>query len=624
MKKFLSINNSKGIYVASDETVIDFINKADDSVGGSASGDGDPSLPTIDSSPDLGALAAAEKTKRKNPVKKVLKVLHLKPRSLGKMEEKGKSTSSAAGSMQSLTVPKAARSRSRTAELVRKFSGNKKSAIPVRPASSIDSSSVSDNEAKATASTSRPRPSLKLSEMSLVNIDYRQESVSPGDSEVNVDVQVGRSQYRSFRSGSVSKVTTIKKTFEERATDGGGSANAANLARSSDQLQITITGSKRCKSSGELLERNVSPSGAKIDQPRPLAAKKLNICRGVALSTVASPPAPTPTYRVSPDGVIKNDAADCSGSLRESAMSTPPPASAKPTIVVAKVASFDSDEVERFSHSMTSDERRNSLMSELIEAEAREPPEPEAKLRAPADSAELSKSEVQLPRVVVDSAQAEAAAPPAIQFEVGKEVRPIITSNPNLFESLASIINDPTATFESLQRDRLAAAATDTESFADASVISVDSLVGGCSGADTNAEQPSNRDHGKHRRRRIAYVAQEPPADAEAPARSAVKSIEDSYCSDQFHLDSTLTQLTFLSSSNTEIKELLMPAYGDLVWDDDGVKKRQPFEETNRFKSQIIFSLEHFSLRSYKKIESRETKSGGRDKRVVFPRLCAF
>lgn len=629
MKKFLSIKNSNGIYVArasfsSDETVIDFVNKENETCIG-ISDNGNSNNIESSCSPEVEPIPSTsnscEKKKNKNPVNKVLKVLHLKSKNTAKMDEKNKSSTAslATGSMQSLKVPKSPRSRSRTAEMVRKFSVNKKSSIPVKSESSVDSS-ISDNESKLlTISTAlKPKRSLTISDMNLVNIDYRQENISSED-DINVDVQVARSQYRSYRSDSVSKVTTIRKTFEERAAD---NEKKANLARSSEQLQIKITGSSRCKSANELPHRNVRPNELEIDQRRPQTTKKLNICRGVTLSTIALLPASktqaqlSPTYQISTNNVLKNESGGCKDSHRETVMSLKPIATEASTSTSFKVkplvvstGRFDTEEIEKMAHSMTSDERRNSLMLELIEAESHESDKCERENNQITQNKMFLDEErvktidklekQQLPIVIIDKPSSDEnkkcekdinsdkndSTKPTIQFEVGKKVRPIITSNLILYENLRSVENEPTATFNSitLQKDRLIAETTDTDSFVNTNLISVDSSVASCSGilpsplcnADTNTEQSdqqtNNRVRSKNYRRRIAYIAQEPSE--EIFSHSGLNSLDDSYCSDQFHLDSSLTQLTYLSSSNIEIKELLMPAYGDLVWDEDGVNK---------------------------------------------------
>lgn len=657
MKKFLSIKNSQGIYVArasfsTDETVIDFIDKESDSASCSQLNRSDEKseVETIKSLTD--SLTSIDKPKKnRNPVKKVLKILHLKSKSSEKMSDEKSAKDEASTSndaKDSLAVPKMVRSKGRTAALIKKFSSPKKSAIPTRSGSSgavLTSTTTQDAEV-----TTKSTPVLSMSEMNLVNIDYHEANSLSGD-DVKVDVKVGRSQYRNLRSGSIPKINTAAM------------ASRSTCSSSSDQLQITITGTKRCRSSGELLERNLKPSAVKATDERQrtltttsattttaTTTKKLSISRGVTVSTITVPPAPTspapslPTYRISNDEIIANASMACKDSTRQSAMSSESSSSAAARDIAAiasksstsekKLLTTDFDCESPTGEQLTPDERRNSLLSELIEAESREPttisklPErgrrfpgvaasEQIKFHSPTEkscedhgqSTSTSESKaltpVVVPPVVVvvrppstearddaqtspkmnvdeskrrDSVTSSTAQPP-IQFEVGQKVRPLRTSNPNIFACLASIDrNDDIDDFSTSSASAAVTVAND--SIVDTSLISAESFISNCSSLTPstqqsldNADKRDKTDCKKNHRRRIAYIPQEPTLENYSNASVVSYADNDHLCSDQYCLDSTLTQLTFLTSTNTEIKEKLMPAYGDLLCTDDGVIK---------------------------------------------------
>lgn len=253
MKKFLSIKNSQGIYVArasfsSDETVIDFVNNknSDDcnskpvSIGITpdqqvATSIKNYPITAIESAYDSisvpsESLIVASKSSKKKRLSKVLQLLHLKRKS--KMSDQSKddddrgdaytkkaiempSTSSSLPVLPAVT-PKLSRSKGRTAALVKKFSltpkksppkelkSTKKSSLPLRASSEAIPNAPQlafQNRIETTTSVSHH----SRSEMNLVNIDYRQES--SGDN-LDVGVNVGQTQYRTIRSSNQSGNTT--------------------------------------------------------------------------------------------------------------------------------------------------------------------------------------------------------------------------------------------------------------------------------------------------------------------------------------------------------------------------------------------------------------------------------
>lgn len=394
MKKFLSIKNTQGIYVArasfsSDETVIDFVNsKSSDNCNikpvsiiftpdqiPASSSSIKPSIaiePSYDSiSEPSQALVVAKSPSKKKLKAKVLKFLHLKKKS--KMGDnlnedptkKSDELPSTSNSYPMLPTPKLSRSKGRTAALVKKFSltprksppkelSVKKSAIPLRTATSVETISNApqlalQNRVETTASVSHH----SMSEMNLVNIDYRQESTSDN---LDVGVKVGQTQYRSYRnvgstginqSGSISAdsgtsnltrgwnassnlsiKSGVSLTNNGNNSGGGGGVNVASSNRiasgrkstSTEKLQITISGKKRTTNntvdSATDLQRNkqqqqqqLSDIEPKRIERKPLTMqqppKKFNINHDLTLmNTVGVPPAPTtqapsaiPTYR---------------------------------------------------------------------------------------------------------------------------------------------------------------------------------------------------------------------------------------------------------------------------------------------------------------------------------------
>lgn len=374
MKKFLSIKNSQGIYVArasfsSDETVIDFVNnKQSDncnikpvSIGFSPENFGQLRVATPTPKPKRNhsiaaiestyesisvpseSLSVAAKTKKKR-LTKVLQLLHLKKKS--KMsdhlndEKKAiemPSTSSSLPVLPSTPTPKLARSKGRTAALVKKFSltpkksppkelsSIKKSSIPLRASSEAISNAPSQlhNRVEATASVSHH----SRSEMNLVNIDYRQES--SGDN-LDVGVKVGQTQYRTIRSGNQSagsgesdnnNFTRAWNASSNLSIKSGPwppppSSSTVNVSgktvpntigrksSSTEKLQITISGKKRMSTAdsvSELTQQRKQPLHE--TEPRRIerkaltmqqSPKKFNINHDLTLmNTVGVPPAPT-------------------------------------------------------------------------------------------------------------------------------------------------------------------------------------------------------------------------------------------------------------------------------------------------------------------------------------------
>ncbi|XP_031629763.1 uncharacterized protein LOC116344985 isoform X1 [Contarinia nasturtii] len=380
MKKFLSIKNSQGIYVArasfsSDETVIDFVNsKSTDNcnikpisiavtpdqlrattasaVAASASSSELTAFESfVDdtiSVPSQSLIVAKSNSKKNKRLNKVLTLLHLKKKTTTiststKMsdilnDDATKKTSidempSTSSSFPQLPTPKAVRSKGRTAALVKKFSltpkksppkelSVKKSAIPLRTATSVETISNTPqlalrNRVETTTNVSHH----SVSEMNLVNIDYRQEST--GDN-LDIGVKVGQTQYRTIRSsiasgsidggggsgGGAARNLSIKSGISS-ANDGNSNNNnnsklgTGRKSTSSEKLQITISGKKRTNtidSAFELQQRKQQSLLSNTNEIEPSrierkamqqSPKKFNINHDLTLmNTVGVPPAP--------------------------------------------------------------------------------------------------------------------------------------------------------------------------------------------------------------------------------------------------------------------------------------------------------------------------------------------
>lgn len=678
MKKSLSIKNSQGIYVArasfsSDETIIDFAKNINTSSCSSAIADPVPSPTEQNFETQSLPTSPVKRTKRRNPVNKVLKILHLKRKSSSKMDD----DAIASGSSSS----KPPMSKGRTATLVKKVSivkntsdggsGARKSAIPLRSATSVETISHSVTASSPTT-LSTTTATLSVSEMNLVNIDYRQEEsrASHGDgggrrgSNLNIDLQVDRrTQFQNIRSkfdgsgGDSGRVTVIDRTH------GNSSRIPTGRTGKTNQLQITISGTKRSSNvkveEPQLMHRSESPRPTKLNS---------SSRGGIVFDTtsIGVPPAPTTQapsmpYRITRskiENVVPNSDERRTNSVMSAPAAAPEAANATPIesidpsakqslsklLTSATATSLDCDDLEYIAHPLTPDERRNSLFTELIEAENREPMTTptergrrypgtaasetikfQSQTKTNDDEAAKALTSVAIPTVRVDSPtvlkpegiddelathdsafeENEKQPAPAVQFEVGKEVRPIITSRNNLHRNISTTHdddNDPTAatTYNSTLLKQDCANATDSPNSFVCSTASLTlplpplpppSLPSPTQtqteahhqpnpiDSDTIVDESQNKDYAKqHHRRRIAYIAQ--AADTNISS-STSHSIEDGELvatrtntaeySDQFRFDSTLTQ--FSDSLITDY--YMMPAYGDLVWSDDGVKIHQ-------------------------------------------------
>lgn len=724
MKKSLSIKNSQGIYVArasfsSDETIIDFV-KNSNPHSCSSTDIADPIESNIETQSIQSLPNSPQKrlAKRRNPVHKVLKILHLKRKSTNKMDEQGGSDAVASSSSS-----KPSTSKGRTATLVKKVSiskknddGAMKSSIPLRSATSVETISHSLTASAPTAQ-STTTATLSVSEMNLVNIDYRQEGVQSSartgagvGNNFNIDLQIDRrTHFQNIRSKFDGDGSGGQSALGNRAY-GSNSARPGGRTGKTNQLQITISGTKR-SSTVKNDEPQVRHQRVESIESRRTTTQKSNSSRGgIAFNRIGVPPAPTtqaPTmpYRITGGGKIENVVSDSDGSRTKSVMSAPPIASEaskapiEPSIderakhlptkllTSATATSFDCDDLEQVAHPLTPDERRNSLLSELIEAENREPMTklPERGRRYPGmaasetikfqlqtkvnaepddESAVKALTTVAIPTVRIDSPPAinvpmepttdddviasadvtedteKPDVTPTIQFEVGKEVRPIITSHTNLRQNISTTYdNDPTAATAafgsmSLRQDyanaigephslvsnsskitlslspdptppppppSVARIRADTDTEAHHRPVAIDT--------DAIADESQTKNYAKqHHRRRIAYIAQ--ATENSNDSASTSHSIEDEELiatsttttttatantadfSDQFRFDSTLTQF-----SDTLITDyFMMPAYGDLVWSDDGVKSTILSTHTHTNQSTKFLSFPCLSL----------------------------
>lgn len=243
---------------------------------------------------------------KKKRLTKILRALHLK-KSVTKMADKRDSdtdlrktselplalttgdASKTAEQMPSTStqISRIAKStKGRTAALVKKFSltpkktntkdvvSGKKSAIPLRASTSVDtisnairlqsknSNAAAEAAAATTAAAGSSDTPFSLSEMNLVNIDYRQEGVSDG---LDVDVQIGQSHSRQNRIGNrfvgmvgasdtgpaTSPFNRSWNTSSNLSIRSGlaslNNARSASISGGSshEKLQITISGKKR-------------------------------------------------------------------------------------------------------------------------------------------------------------------------------------------------------------------------------------------------------------------------------------------------------------------------------------------------------------------------------------------
>lgn len=275
MKKFLSIKNSQGIYVArasfsSDETVIDFVNNKstdnncnsnpvsiitkfapDQLVAVTSATTSTSEQAIIESGYDTRSVRSESLFVTKSPsisskkkrFTKVLTLLHLKKKSRKMSEHSNEdaSTKKSPGDIPSTSVsfpmlptPKSVR-KGRTAALVKKYSltpkksppkelSLKKSSIPLRTSTSVETISNAPQMALQNRIETKANVSQhSMSEMNLVNIDYCQESSD------NVGGKVGQTQFRSIRSGVVSGSVSAES---------GASSNLSRAWNASSNLSI--------------------------------------------------------------------------------------------------------------------------------------------------------------------------------------------------------------------------------------------------------------------------------------------------------------------------------------------------------------------------------------------------
>lgn len=631
MKKYLSIENSQGIYVArasfsSNETTIDFANNNISKI----SEDSKLNLPAIEAAPivekpiDTTPIVAKSVTKKKR-FDKVLKVLHLRKKSTkremnNKADEEQPVNDVASASTQSLSPAKFGKNKSRTTALVKKFSiikkstNGKKSSIPIRTATSAETIS---HPSVLNRQQAIEVPISSTSTLSLVNIDYRQENGSGNDLNVKFD----HNQTIGFNNGGNENIDII-------GSDG---------RRSTDQLQITILGKKQNHT--ELIKRT-QPKLERMQQQQ-----KLNITHDfTTLNRTIVPPEPTTKalsipYQIS-SGKIKSAVQNTnrfnSNSTTKTIMQSPAidvddrtvggeNKSLRQFSVVA--TSFDCDEQEfPLPPQLTSEETKNSLLLEIIEAERRNSMsntpgtsnvgtaisnicnvsdaiasnEENAKasssvvddlqpdnqitgsLKMDIDSSTIElNTEPSTAQETTDLSDIKSSSPRQIlKFEVGKQVRPTIISNTNLLSNYSTSDKDPTTISMSFKQDYTTNSAGDTNHTNTDLYMrnnNTDTSIVCTSEVPTTSDTIAN-DHQlpKECRRKISYITETYAIKTIGSSLSSTncegEEEEDTQTedSDQFRLDST--QYSDLNTQTTFIADFLMPAYGDLVWNDDGVK----------------------------------------------------
>lgn len=307
MKKFLSIKNSQGIYVArasfsSNETVIDFANNnANSSIQNqepvSIVVTPDQPLANLSVVCEPNVCESTKETKgisqigtgyqsdsnlslvsktssKKKRFSKVLRVLRLKSKTkmAEHVEDSGKSNESPTSGSSTQSISKIGKGRAKTAALVKKFSlttkksspklqNEKKSSIPLRTSTSFETiankkkNSHSNLELVTSATvetiSTATTTTYSSSEMNLVNIDYRQEN-----DDLNIGQMHQRSKYSSNRSsgfdggdgnGNMSRSSNTNSYLSSTVDKN----KIGNVRGSIDKLQITISGKKR--NSAELL-----------------------------------------------------------------------------------------------------------------------------------------------------------------------------------------------------------------------------------------------------------------------------------------------------------------------------------------------------------------------------------
>lgn len=457
MKKFLSIKNTQGIYVArasfsSDETVIDFVNSkhSESSITNPVSIVVTPNqlaststLTTSNSASTCDSISVQTQLKSSGKKKfkaRLLKFLHIKRKA--KMaddatQERSDQQSAASGSYPMLPTPKMSRakvSKSRTAELVKKFTltpkkspppppqspqvlNRKKSLIPLRTATSVEAlsnapQSVQKNRVETRAAVNHH----SISEMNLVNIDYRQES-GGDNSEVGFGVDDQTRYYANWSGNKKKRHMGVRSdnNNDEGIESNNSSSNSKMVSgrksTSTEKLQITISGKKRITNTMDVATHiqprsnyQLSDIESKRIERKPLTMqqppRKLNINHDLTLmNTIGVPPAQTtqaplaiPTaYRTatttaSMKKVIQSRTAIKAQSTMQSQQSVDASASAvnverikyapKRADTLVTVTSFDvedPDDIIAASERKLSSagKKTTSLLTEIIEAERR-------------------------------------------------------------------------------------------------------------------------------------------------------------------------------------------------------------------------------------------------------------
>lgn len=446
MKKFLSIKNTQGIYVArasfsSDETVIDFVNSKysensitnpvsvvvtpDQLISTFTTSHNATTCDTISVQPQ--SLYAAKSSGKKKFKARLLKFLHIKKKAKMGDDATFKNSDelpSTSGSYPMLPTPKMSRAKGRTAALVKKFTltpkkspppqevNRKRSLIPLRTATSVEALSDAPqlalkNRIETTATVSHH----SMSEMNLVNIDYRQES--SGDN-LDAGVKVGQTRYQTNWSGNDKNSNMSIKSANSGNKNGIGSSSSSSnnkmvsgrKSTSTEKLQITISGKKRTTNNMDIatnIQQRSKPQLSDIE-PKKIErkaltmqqpSKKLNISHDLTLmNTIGVPPAPTtqaplaiPTaYRTatttaSMKKFVQSHTAIKAQSTMQSQQSVDTGASAvnveknknapKRADTLVTVTSFDVEEPDDIAKLSSEEKDTTSLLTEIIEAERR-------------------------------------------------------------------------------------------------------------------------------------------------------------------------------------------------------------------------------------------------------------
>lgn len=732
MKKFLSIKNTQGIYVArasfsSDETVIDFVNSehSDHSITNPVSivVTPDEFTPTLTTSKNATAYdSISVQTQSKSSGKKkfkarLLKFLHIKRKA--KMaddatQERSDEPLSASGSHPMLPTPKMSRakvSKSRTAELVKKFTLTpkkspppppppqvlirKKSLIPLRTATSVEAlSNAPQSVLKNRIETRTTVNHHSISEMNLVNIDYRQENANMDDG-FGVGDQIPR--YANWSGNETNRNMSIRSETDEGIESSNSKMVSGRKSTSTEKLQITISGKKRELKLSDIESKKIERKPSTMQQP----LKKLNINHDLTLmNTIGVPPAQTTqapfaiptTYRTAPTTasmkkIIQSRTAIKAQSTMQLEQSVDASASAvnvermknapKRADTLVTVTSFDvedpDDLVAASERKLSSTEKDTaSLLTEIIEAERRNSLTMESERghrfpsAATSENTEFSHQpststttidqkmkrsgpEI-IPKVVIEevasspienpvklgkrekskkiensekiqkserasdkrfdvdidkdseliSASVHAgdiemapevndednelsttsqSSQPTLQFEVGKQVRPIFPTNHNLHLNIYSALDNSSATtFSSILTTNSFVEMHNSELFSNLHSEPMSAPIMSVS----DEELLNVDDHHKlsqirsqqRRRRIVAYLETSKQSGSPSTSNRTIDMESNDMFTYGSRLDSTLLQFSNLRTQiSAVITDRLMPPYGDLVWDDDGVNE---------------------------------------------------